>query len=387
MRTVAGLLLVVSLASIACSCSVRSKAPDTPIVFNGPSDKLKATEIVPTLDTPIPPGKNAIWCASFQAAWKALEKDLAQEPISLEGSPEAATLLNKAVDPRPLIPSEALYVATGWKQNGIIEQIRTNLHQRFPGKEPPTFPGIADNSFVAYSYLEANAKFSLPYFQNRKPFAFVDARAQTNGIKSFGIRPEDDYAYFGLRRQLAILFRTGYKTLGGLEFAIDLCADSSPSQIVVARIDREPTLAAALARVEREANDLTSLTKTNPSEAEYVKRFGPNDVLLVPDLFWQIQHRFSDLERRAFGNPKLGGQRLDIAQQDILFHLSRNGAELRSESKTEMMPVPTYFVLDRPFLIYMKKRGAQMPYFVMWVDNAELLSPWQGPENQSSNER
>jgi hypothetical protein len=32
-----------------------------------------------------------------------------------------------------------------------------------------------------------------------------------------------------------------------------------------------------------------------------------------------------------------------------------------------------YYVFDRPFLIYLKKRGATRPYFAMWVDNAELL--------------
>lgn len=31
---------------------------------------------------------------------------------------------------------------------------------------------------------------------------------------------------------------------------------------------------------------------------------------------------------------------------------------------------------DRPFLIYVKKRGAPHPHFVMWVENAELLRDW-----------
>jgi len=31
------------------------------------------------------------------------------------------------------------------------------------------------------------------------------------------------------------------------------------------------------------------------------------------------------------------------------------------------------FVFDKPFLIVMKKRGAERPFFVMWVANAELL--------------
>ena len=34
---------------------------------------------------------------------------------------------------------------------------------------------------------------------------------------------------------------------------------------------------------------------------------------------------------------------------------------------------PREFRFHRPFLIYMKKRDADRPFFVMWVDNAELL--------------
>ena len=37
------------------------------------------------------------------------------------------------------------------------------------------------------------------------------------------------------------------------------------------------------------------------------------------------------------------------------------------------MPIPAYYFFNKPFLVYMKKRGAKHPFFVMWVDNAELL--------------
>ncbi len=36
-------------------------------------------------------------------------------------------------------------------------------------------------------------------------------------------------------------------------------------------------------------------------------------------------------------------------------------------------PMAIHFVCDHPFLIVVKKRGAKRPFFVMWVDNAELL--------------
>ena len=98
-----------------------------------------------------------------------------------------------------------------------------------------------------------------------------------------------------------------------------------------------------------------------------------NDVLLVPDIRWRIAHRFTELQGRAFTNPELKRQRLDVARQDISFRLDRSGAELRSESTLCCLSAPTDFVMDRPFLIYMKKRDADHPFFVMWVDNAELL--------------
>jgi hypothetical protein len=37
------------------------------------------------------------------------------------------------------------------------------------------------------------------------------------------------------------------------------------------------------------------------------------------------------------------------------------------------MITPRLFVLDRPFLLYLKKPNAKWPFFAMWVDNAELL--------------
>src|SRR5262245_8297100 len=50
-----------------------STAP--PLYFDGNSDRLQQTIIVPTLDSPIPDGKSAIWCVSFQLAWNRLKED------------------------------------------------------------------------------------------------------------------------------------------------------------------------------------------------------------------------------------------------------------------------------------------------------------------------
>lgn len=336
--------------------------------FDGDSRGLKATIVVPTLDTPIKEDMTAIWCASFLSAWKTLEADLAKEPLAVQGSPEVARELNKAADPRAHIPKASLYVAAGWNQEGVTDKIRNDLAQKFPAKSPPTFPGILPNSLVAYAYLEANVKFSLPYFQSRKPVVFVDRAGKKSKLSAFGIRPEDDYAYFKLRQQPAILFsaRGGDHKL--TELVIDLDRTSQPSQIVLAFMQPKPTLSEMLKTVEEK------ITMAGKKEGQ--DGLGPNDVLLVPDIVWRISHRFAELEGQEFTNAKLNGQRIDVAQQDIQFRLDRSGAELKSETKMLAAPIPTYYVFDRPFILYMKQRGAKIPYFVMWVDNAELLNKW-----------
>ena len=65
-----------------------------PLSFDGRSDRLSRTVILPTLDSPIPKGKSAIWCASFQMAWNKLKSEVAKGPIQVSGGEETANRLN-----------------------------------------------------------------------------------------------------------------------------------------------------------------------------------------------------------------------------------------------------------------------------------------------------
>jgi hypothetical protein len=367
---VAGVVLV-GAASILYS-QYHPSPPLPKPVFEGDSRELQATDVVLTLDAPIEEGKNVIWCASFLAAWKTLEQDIAREPLTLKGADELALSLDQAADPRPFIPKENLYVAAGWWEKGIVEKITRDLAAKFPEKEPPAFPGIAPDSFLAYAYLEANLRFAIPYFQSRKPLEFTDGEGNKTELSSFGIRGEDNYAYFELRKQPAVLYKPEREIARLTQCVVDLDRNSTPDQIILGLVEPKATLAETLESIDQRIAD-GGRSRMDPD-------LGPSDILLVPDTAWQITHRFAELEGKAFTNASLAGQVIDRAQQDIRFRLDRSGAELRSEAKTYMEPVPDFYVFDRPFLLQMKKRGAKMPYFVMWVGNAELLSKWEADE-------
>src|SRR5262245_31051436 len=91
---------VVVLAILAVVYWLRPSRP-TPRhadAFDGASTELTHTVIVPTLDTPIPPGKSAIWCASCQIAWDQM-RGVVGEPIRLDGAEEVADRLNRSAFP------------------------------------------------------------------------------------------------------------------------------------------------------------------------------------------------------------------------------------------------------------------------------------------------
>ena len=45
-----------------------------------------------------------------------------------------------------------------------------------------------------------------------------------------------------------------------------------------------------------------------------------------------------------------------------------------SLDETDIFKLPTYdYSFDRPFLLWLRKEGSDLPYFAMWVDNADVM--------------
>src|SRR5262249_60017912 len=105
--------------------------------------------------------------------------------------------------------------------------------------------------------------------------------------------------------------------------------------------------------------------------------FNSWDTLLVPHLRFRIRHRFSELEGKAIRNPRRGELTLRHAEQQIDFRLDERGADLETTAKGEMPKGSGDYHCTAPFLVLMRKRGKTKPFFVLRVENDELLEPWE----------
>lgn len=255
-----GLLLLMLLPICGCQRDSESRRSAGPPALDLASTNLLRTRIVATLDAPLQPGTNLIWCASFQRAWKELATALKEQQPVLKGAEALCGQLNAAPDPRGFLPTGSYYAAAGDVADGIVARIRGEMTQRFPSAPLPDFGGLRGDELASYAYLEVVVTFKIPYFDNEQPVDFADSPGTKVPIKMFGIRKQDDYACYSLRLQVEVLFGKDHGFPGSSdEFAVDICKESPEVQIVVASVEPAGTLAGTLLEIDQ-------LTKARPRD-------------------------------------------------------------------------------------------------------------------------
>jgi hypothetical protein len=364
-----------ALAIVLFSFWAHSNKDSYPFSFDGDSDQLKQTVVVPTIDTPIPKWKSAIWCASFQMAWNQLRSVSDGGPLQIEGAEAVADRLNHAEVSQSDLDPEAYYAAGGLVRGGIAETVQREMARRFAKAPCPEFVNAESAIAIAYAFLQAQVKFDHPYVENQQPFVFEELKGPQVLVKSFGISgylPAER-----IRSQVELLYSGGPKMMRGepSEYALDLCKDSSPNQVVLALIQRKESLKEALKDLDTKMAQYPPQELENQGYRGYLQQLRLADTLLVPNMHFRLAHHFHELEGsdKRITNGSLAGLYIGDASQTIQFKLDRSGVSLSSEASLAVFAAPRDFLFNRPFLIYMKKRGAKHPFFVMWVDNAELL--------------
>ncbi len=369
-----GCVLIVCISVIAMirHFGPRTVLPYFPpaVAFSGSSRELQESVVVPTLDTHVAENSNVVWCGTLQLAWAHLMNDVIRTPPDLVGAESIVTLLNRHTLREDDFPPDSYFVFAGMIRDDTVSKVKKEMNDRF-GVDARLEPMREKGGVLAFAYLQVRVPFSIPFIENQEAFVFTDSRGVETHVSSFGVPRHAQYAYGNLRTQVCVLYKRCEELEDSRadEFILDLCRDSAPSQIVIAVVPFKNTLSETVDYVNRKASEIDSKSVKDD-------RFGINDVLLVPNINFSINHRFSELEGadKPFRNPVLNGNHIEIAAQLIQFTLDRSGAEVTSESELYAKPQTTYYVCDRPFLLMVRKRGQVLPFFAIWVDNAELLS-------------
>jgi hypothetical protein len=363
-----------------------------PKTFDGPSSDLKELTIVPTLDTPSPAGKSILWCSSFQLAWNELQ-GIIKEPVRIENAEAVCDRLNRAEQSLADISPDSVYAVAGFNRDGIVEKIKSDMQRRFPGVPVPELPSTADG-ITAFAHLDAAVTFEHPFEISPLPLKFIDSRGQETKVAAFGTSlVSSDSRTEEMLKQVQVLFAVDYNGTSPSEFALDLSKQTQPNQIILAVLKPAGTLSEMLTGMDRKIALFRKSAK--PAEDFDPEALNHGESVTVPSMRWHISHFFKELEgaEKRLLNNCCRETYLGSAYQDIKFQLDSGGAKVSSSAynlKSSATPnTPnaqhrplTQFRFDQPYLIYFKKRDAKQPFFVMWVNDADLLIPANADQNR-----
>src|ERR1041384_3898044 len=114
-----------------------------------------SSSVLPTLDTPLPPGRNVVYSAAFPLAWAKLKSDITHGAVRIRDGGETIERLNRISLSEDVLPREHFVAAGATKAVG--EEIRREMAARFPGMNPD-LEGPQD-AILVYAYLQAHHKF------------------------------------------------------------------------------------------------------------------------------------------------------------------------------------------------------------------------------------
>lgn len=336
-----------------------------PAALVASADQLTTTDISAVLAAPIKSGRNVLWCGSFQLAWNEACK-LAGGALQFQPPvPPLATILNQRDFDSTDLDADSYVATAGYVRDGIVQKIAPLLQQKFHGHAHPhlaqdgsAFP--SPNDIVAYCYLYQNLVFPKPFERLDDPLPFDGHDTACFGMGSYKPGHEP------MAGEVSILDYRGEN-----DFIIELKTQSPGEHLILAKISPGATLADTVGAVQQR------IAAGKPVAAE------PADLLEIPKMNFDISRNYDEL----CGVPLLpsaagmaSGLRIVSAEQDTRFLMDEKGVQLRSESNlsfgcaAEEMPRPTHLLIfDRPFLVTLTHTGAHLPYFALWIGNADLL--------------
>ena len=328
------------------------------------SNKLIKSIITPVLEEKIVPGKNIIYCSTLQIAWNKFCNDIMlHNPVKFKNPPWYVNFLNKNMNNKSDLSNDSYYVAAGEGKDNIIAKINIELKQKFPNANDLDIK-ISENNFIVYSYLYKQLKFFKEFEVLDSPILFGN-QFDSNKVSGFGINKFDGdklEKYEGLMNQVKIWY---YDEKYG--FIIELIPEKDLDSIFISTLKPLDNL------IDTYKNIMTYITKGNSEE------LGDKDTLQIPKINFDLLHSYKELDNQEILNDGFGGSYLENLSQNIKFKLDEKGAILSSD--TTMIGIikggapltNRKLIVNSPFILFLKQKNADLPYFVLYVDNIEFL--------------
>ena len=319
---------------------------------NNSKESTSNINVVSTMNDKIE--KNTVWCGTFQLIWNDLKNDFAKQDIVFTPQLEKVENLNKEDFNTTSISENSYYKAQGVPTKELKKQIEKGIKEKFHEKsdilDSFDFDGNPDKYFL--------------YAMLKKEFEFKNAFEELdNG--NFG--NYEDVKYFGLNKKASEESRNQIEVLyynSSEDFAIKLNTKQDDEVIISKGIEKDTF------------NDIYDEISNREKEYNGEKEFTENDTLKIPNIKFDVEKEFKELEKKPFKIYNNDEYIIDTAIQTIQFELDKKVGKIKSEAgmgiaKTALMPQEETrdFSVDNTFTIFLKENDKDKAYFAGNIEN------------------
>lgn len=384
---------------LVAACAEPTEMGEIPIRITDPAK----TMLSPTLEAPLQPEINVIWCATYQKTWDQLMQ-LSGGPLKTREQSAAVDALNRGMLPAKALPSEGTICEAGLVEDGIVERIQEKLKQ-LPGS--PTSTLLSEqwppDALISYAYLTRDLSFQESFEVDQWiDYSNSGMTVATWGFEDYVERTKQDKAR---GQQVRVLWHEFDMEDFEQQFILEIMTENKGDRLILAKVSSEKTLQTTvkelLKRIEKPNTKVFSADRLAP-EIEALHEELPDDpdeamarrtqiyqgisayasllldeTLRVPVIRFDLTQQFDELVGLTMvsENPAINDKPIFEARQRVRFNLYEKGATLESEAITVLFGslAMRNFEFDLPFLVLLMRRDAPSPYFVAWVANTDLL--------------
>jgi len=300
-----------------------------------------------------------------------MRNQVIKEDIRLTDNPLTARQLNQQLLGNDDVSSGSYVAEAGVLSQELIERINRGILEKFGDRGGESFkmtpPTNGERTIIAYAYLQKNLEFRNEFEKLTAPLLFQDSSGSEASVAAFGI---EKFSYSNHRHEKLQGQVSVYDYRNDNDFILSLRSKSDDDEIIVAKVKPEKNLLDTYQTVSKR---IDTGKKTEIWEDESLK---------IPKINFDLNFSFSELEGKQLLNSGWEGWTIAKALQDTRFKLDEKGAVLKSraifmamkgEAPAPGNSKPRMFIFDKPFLIYMKQKIGKYPYFVLWINNPELM--------------
>jgi len=296
---------------------------------------------------------NYVWGGAMNLAWTELAENIISEDIKLNTEDKIALKMVEKLNNAPFfkndLDEESYYIKSGYGQK-TVDDINRESKKKFPSKSFSDLKmNLSPRDIISYAYFLKEVEYETEFEKDNVSF---------NGQKVTGFIAENE----AQRDNVKII-----KYENDDKFIIKLQLKDKNDELI-------------LAKGYDMTNQQTVVEEINKNNKEYLSTIGESDRFKAPKLHLDHHRDYVELINKYLENK--GFETYFIAQmfENIKFDMDEKGARVENEavitlSKSAMMEPekPKNFILDKPYWVVMKRTDSKNPYFILGVNNVELM--------------